>query len=178
MDYVRYVLVYDARSEALIDWAGTGGMMVVAFAFLAFLVAGRRGWLAEWPAGRLSRGQLTAACGGGFLFMLILLVATSASRYRDVSSLRARLASGEYERVEGRVENFVPGDRGGHREESWTVVSGGRTYRYRYAHSRDVPGFHASAGPVRAGARVRIADVDGRIARLEVEERPLHISDF
>jgi hypothetical protein len=95
-----------------------------------------------------------------------------------VSSLRDRLASGEYERVESRVENFVPGDGGGHREESWTVVSGGRAYRYRYVHSKTQPGFHASAGPVRAGARVRIADVGGYIARLEVEERPLRVSDF
>jgi hypothetical protein len=44
--------------------------------------------------------------------------------------------------------------------------------RYRYSDFVLVPGFHTTTtrgGPIREGLHVRIADVDGEIARLEIE---------
>ncbi|HEX8394197.1 MAG TPA: hypothetical protein VF665_17775 [Longimicrobium sp.] len=142
---------------------------VVAAAFLALLVVGRRGMRSGARAGRMSPELATGLGGAGFLFGALLTAGSIAFEYVGARRLRERLASGDYELVAGRVQNFMPGDRGGHRDESFTVVSGGRTYRYRYRHSDWTPGFHQSAGPVHAGAYVRIADVDGQIARLEIQ---------
>jgi hypothetical protein len=69
--------------------------------------------------------------------------------------------------VEGTVTDFTAGDQGGHTDENWSVTTGGRKYHYRYNRSSIVPGFHASAGPIHDRIRVRLADVNGNVARLE-----------
>jgi hypothetical protein len=66
------------------------------------------------------------------------------------------------------VTDFPSGDRGGHRDEAWSVRSRGKWYTYRYSHFVSIAGFHQSHGPIRVEMRVRIADVDGVIARLEI----------
>lgn len=175
---VRYVTVYDVRTVQPANWPLAAAMAAAAICFLILLVLGRRGLLAHLPAGQLSRVKATLLGGGGFVLLVLLAAGSVANEYLGARRLRSRLASGKYERVEGQVTHFVRGDRGGHRDESWTVVSRGKEYRYRYSHSKGGPGFRASAGPVRGGARVRIADVDGHIARLEIEAPPLRVSDF
>jgi hypothetical protein len=87
--------------------------------------------------------------------------------------LRVALARGNYQLVEGVVTDFVPG--GDHRSERFTVVipRGQYVYQYRYEYSPSniTQGFNQTrpdGGPIREGLRVRIADVHGKIARLEI----------
>ena len=88
-----------------------------------------------------------------------MLFARSRTEYGE---LRDALRSGHYERVEGVVSEYVPEGPGSHPPESWSV--GGRRYTMYRAFTS---GFNAP-GRVNAGEHVRIADVAGRIARLEI----------
>ena len=89
--------------------------------------------------------------------------ATNSQRARVVDALRA----GRYQLVQGVVQNFRPGDVDSHPPEEFTVAG----HRYQYAPAEHLFGFNrvaAQGGPIREGLRVRIADVDGLIAWLEV----------
>jgi hypothetical protein len=84
--------------------------------------------------------------------------------------LRSALADGSFALVEGVVYDDPPGDAGG---PSWVVESGARAHWYRYGRAWWTAGYQRRApgtGGLRDGSRVRIADVGGRIARLEVVE--------
>ena len=78
------------------------------------------------------------------------------------------LESGAYTVVEGPIVDFRRGDAWRRRDERFSIVSNGRRHTYEYSGSRSVPGFHESQGPIREGMHLRIADVRGAIARLEV----------
>jgi hypothetical protein len=83
----------------------------------------------------------------------------------DYRRLRKALTSGHYKVVEGVVTQFVPGDD--HRWESFVVD--GRKYSYSWstvsvAYNRT----KRHGGTIQNGVRVRIADVGGEIARLEI----------
>jgi hypothetical protein len=85
--------------------------------------------------------------------------------------VRFRLNHGDYVVVEGVVRDFVPADWIGHRHELWRVRSGDQDYWYSYSESVITAGFRQTqqqGGPIHNGVRVRIADMDGLIARLEV----------
>ena len=73
------------------------------------------------------------------------------------------LRTGSYAKVEGTVANFVSADIIRKTPERWSV--GDRTYEFYDARVRS--GL-SSPGLVRSGMYVRIADVDGAIALLEV----------
>jgi hypothetical protein len=79
----------------------------------------------------------------------------------EVAALRAGRAT----RVEGVVEEYQPGSYARKAPERWTVA--GHRYEFRPYSAR--PGFDA-LGVIHPGQRVRIADVDGWIARLEVAD--------
>jgi hypothetical protein len=82
-----------------------------------------------------------------------------------------RVSRGHYVTVEGTVEDFIAGDSGDHRPETWSVRDSKGLHRYSYSPSRGFVGFtqtQAHGGPMRSGLRVRVADVDGLIARLEI----------
>lgn len=60
-----------------------------------------------------------------------------------------------------------PGLAFGHRVESFTVSG----HVYNFSAGKSVAGYHAvqgEEGPIRNGAKARIADVNGSIARFEV----------
>jgi hypothetical protein len=162
----EYVLVFDARSVPPVQWSDFIMLPIMAAVILAFWTR-RKARLPGEPRHPLIDSPVRVAAVAAFALLGTGVMVTV--RYDRVVSLRERLRSGDYEQVEGRVEEFVPGDRGGHRYESWAVRSGGRTWRYRYRSPDENPGFHQSAGPIREGLRVRLADVDGYIARLEIE---------
>lgn len=165
---IDYVLVYDARTEPLAHWSAFLIRGVIA-ALLGVSLWRRRG--TRPPPGEPLPGFLgnETAVATVAIIAWVVAAASMVIPYAETTRLRSHLRDGEYVLVEGRVENFVPGDRGGHREESWTVRSGGRTHSYRYSTASMISGFHQGGGPVRAGIRVRLADVDGYIARLEIE---------
>ena len=73
------------------------------------------------------------------------------------------LRSKHFDSVEGRVTDFVPAGPGGNPSEHWSV----RGHRYEVNRSRVTSAFN-TPGMVRSGDSVRIADIGGAIARLEV----------
>jgi hypothetical protein len=158
-----YQVVYDARLEEQVSYgpALVAGALCVALG-MAFVFATRL--FVRDRAGIRSVRLLGAAVA------VVSLVITCGNyvEMKDDAEFRRRLDAGEYVPVEGVVTRHVPGDRGGHRDEEWTVESGGRRHHYRFRSSIHEQGYGDIFGPVRQGSRVRIADVDGRIARLEV----------
>jgi hypothetical protein len=70
--------------------------------------------------------------------------------------------------VQGVVTHFVRGDSIGHTPESFEVDG----HQYSFRKSVETEGYNGHPGGKDAiydGARVRIADVNGLIARLEIE---------
>jgi len=161
VDTVRYRLVYDAAAAGYADW----WFPAIGLALLAgFGLA-----LYRHHSGTPTRHAW--ALYAGVPFLLLWVVAAATATYGRYATLRDRLRAGQFTTVEGVVQDFEPGDAGDHREERWSVRSGGRLYRYQYSPSRLTPGFRHTAahgGPIRPGLRVRIADVDGYIARLAI----------
>lgn len=104
----------------------------------------------------------------GPMVLLIFAVVT----YGATDELTGKLRRGEYTKVEGTIEDFVPGDpccNRGRRPEQFRVG----THRYHYTPGSLDAGFTQTAGaggPLRAGLRVRITDVGGHIARLEIAQ--------
>jgi hypothetical protein len=86
----------------------------------------------------------------------------------DEAESRRRLDSGEYMLVEGVVTRYRPGNNRKGRGEEWVVASEEGPFRYHLRARVVEPEDRERIGRVREGSRVRIADVDGRIARLEV----------
>jgi hypothetical protein len=172
MDSTYYVTVFDAaqlRSPAPVVSAISVVVLVAAVA--ALIVWRRRARPSGLRAAIASPIPLICVAAIAAAPLVILFVVLEASL---LSGLQNALASGRYLVVEGPIQDFVPGDRGGHQYERFSVVTGGRTHSYWYTHGQSEPGFHRSAGPMRAGMHVRIADVDGHIARLEVKQGPGH----
>ena len=93
--------------------------------------------------------------------------------YAQHSQLQRALREGSFVRVEGIVYDQPPGGAKDVEGPSWVVDAGGTAHWYRYDRSPLAVGYRRSApgtGGLRNGARVRIADIGGRIARLEVEQ--------
>jgi len=87
--------------------------------------------------------------------------------YSDYAHLRNAVRSGNFEVVEGTVSQFAPADSGDHVPETFAVGK----HRYQYSWAVITAGFHRTAphgGPIRDGLHVRIYDVSGQIARLEI----------
>lgn len=169
LDMADYVLVFDARTIPSVMWSTIGFSAVLAAVCTVLLFGGWRGWFSAGEERALSVSAVGVLGGFGLVLVALVCVVDVLVTKRETDLLKNALRSGAYTQVNGVVENFVPGDREGHRNEEWSVRSGGRVYRYSYRSSVDIPGFHRSAGPVRAGVSVRVADVDGYIARLEIE---------
>ncbi len=94
-------------------------------------------------------------------------IAMLAHTWREYSELRTSLQNGAFRVVEGVVSDFVPEGPQGHPIERFRVDD----TRFQYATSDITSAFHRTAGqggPVREGLRVRIADANGAIARLEI----------
>jgi hypothetical protein len=160
-DSLRYRLVYDAVQAGYTDWwfPAIGVAILVVGLVGPHLRRKERRALGPWFA------HLVAG------FALCWVVGAFWTTYGGYRSMRNALRSGRFTVVEGRVRNFQPSDPGDHGDERWEVESGGRVYRYAYVRSSLTPGFRKTSvhgGPVHEGLRVRVADVDGCIARLEV----------
>jgi len=104
-------------------------------------------------------------CVVGCLAAVGIEIASRSQRNRIVGAL----TSGRFRVVEGRITNFHPGSTDSHPPEEFDVG----THHYRYAPAEALYGFNRVAGgggPLRAGLSVRIADVEGVIARLEIAD--------
>ena len=100
-------------------------------------------------------------------FAALWVSITFVGTYSEYRALRQAIRTGNFEIVEGKVVDFVPMPRSGHTMERFTVNG----HRYEYSDNVVTAGFNNSqshGGPIREGITVRITDVGGRIARLEI----------
>ncbi|MEE2733508.1 MAG: hypothetical protein VYA55_21990 [Pseudomonadota bacterium] len=85
----------------------------------------------------------------------------------EQSSLRDKYAAGNFNVIEGKVENFDPMPAEGHKMESFTV----KGVKFEYSDFMVTPGFHNAAsrgGPIKEGLPVRISYIGNTILKLEV----------
>ena len=158
-----YTVVVDARNAGLPGWETIPiALLFVALAYVKRQLPSskpRAPALAWFFRNALLIFACTVAAGD--------ILATVGSNLR----VRYRLNHDDYTVVEGVVSDFVPGDWIGHRHELWRVRSGDKDYWYTYSKSIITSGFRQTqeeGGPIHNGVHVRIADMDGLIARLEV----------
>jgi hypothetical protein len=146
---------------------------VLSLSGIAVLVVARIVSRDPRPSGLVATGRLVTAQLAMFFVGAGLITALFVLPLVDYITLTSRLARGHFTTVEGVITNFVPAGPGGHPNESWVVTDKGIRYRYGYSHS-DLTAAYTGAvtqgGPLRGGMSVRVADVDGEIARLEVAE--------
>ena len=102
-------------------------------------------------------------------FVLICAIWALFGGHSQYKALRDALERGEYRVVEGVVDRFAPATEWG-AAESFVVGD----HRYEYSDAVVIRGYHRTAargGVIRNGLHVRIADVDGEIAKLEVQRQ-------
>jgi hypothetical protein len=100
-------------------------------------------------------------------FALIWTTVTFATTFTDYIRLRNAVRSGRCEIVEGTIADFVPMPYQGHAMEHF-VVNG---HYFEYSDFVVTAGFNntqSHGGPLGEGRRVRICNVGGEIARLEI----------
>jgi hypothetical protein len=168
-DTIPYRVVYDAASSSFQHWSFVVVCLAILIGLLVLVsLSGREG-------SRIARVR-------PFLYLALLFVAlgalpSSRSAYRDFVHLQQALRDGRVTIVEGRVFEFRP-ERSGktdHLPETFKVRSNGQVYSFTYSSTDFKPGFNQTFrhdGPIRQLLRVRIADFNGRIARLEVAPVP------
>jgi hypothetical protein len=164
----QYRLVYDVAAPSSADWWPpiVGGGLALGLLLAVFFAL--RQATAKSGEDRVGRRFGTALLSGG-----VLLTSYSVIRFLyDTRQLTAAVHEGRYTTVEGVVEEFAPGDLSGKHPERWAVVSAdGRRVSYAYWPMALTAGYsrvHGLGGSVDAGRRVRVTDVGGTIARLEV----------
>jgi hypothetical protein len=133
-------------------------MGIAGIALLVYLLVHKRRDVSRLYVGLVLTAFVLTAAGGA-----ALLVYT----WHDYTTLTNALRSNRYRVIEGIVRDFVAEGPDGHPRERFTV--GGTSFQYS---SSDITSaFHqtvARGGPVRLGMWVRIAAVDGAIARMEI----------
>jgi hypothetical protein len=158
-----YKLVFDAAANGYQTWRAAilpASVSVVALMLVMFV---RRSISAEEKGVRFYRGIAGAVSVLAALGSVAMLVHT----WREYDLLRSSLRSGAFRLVDGHVADFIPQQADGHPIERFRVDG----VRFEYSRSDITSAFHRTAtegGPIRNGVAVRIADVNGKIARLEV----------
>ena len=159
-DTTTYHLVFDAVSgfrPGTYGYEALGALAVGGVVFLLFWVLRQQRWrgVPLWLVGSLA---VVPAASYGFALAL---------SYSEMTKLREALKNGRFTSVEGIVTGLQPGDS--HRSESFEVAG----HLYKYSFSSRSAAFNQDAavgGPIRDGLRVRITDVEGKIARLEIAQ--------
>jgi|SRR5688500_9940794 len=161
---IAYDLVYDAARLPFPGWPMTllGAAVAAGGAGLGAALR-RRGRVSS-----LTRIIVTSAIVFGTAWALLV----GGGLYVQHARLRDALREGRYTRVEGIVHDRPTGGAADQAGPSWVVESGDVAHWHRYDRSPLSVGYQRSGpgtGGIANGARVRIADVGGRIARVEVE---------
>ena len=159
---LKFELIFDAEEAGYrCWWFPAFGLIFVALGLAQLIYRWKRassephGW---WS--RISPHILLA-------FALFWVVTSFVGTFSEYWELRQALRSGQFKVVEGKVTNFVPMPYHGHANERFTV----KGHRYEYSDYGVSAGFNNTrfhGGPIREGLIVRIADVRGKIARLEI----------
>ena len=162
---VAYRVIYDAAQLRFPAWPVASVGLAVALAGVGLGAYLRRRGITSAPA----RAVVTSAIIFGVSWSLLV----GGGLYAQHERLRSALAERSYVAVEGVVYDSPQGPAKDVDGKSWVVESGRTAHWYRYDSSPLSVGYRRSApgtGGLRDGARVRIADVGGHIARLEVEQ--------
>ena len=170
MDGVRdasYSLLYDARADGL--WYGRDLLPVLLFVAVAIVMAVLLVRQVRQPKGPGFARSVPVLVVGGLVIAALGGAPLALMRYKILENraFLARLEKGDFTSVEGAVVDFVPQDSTGHPIERFRVGS----HTYEVSHWILAPGYHTArweGGPITPGMYVRIAEIDGHIARAEV----------
>ena len=151
-------VLYDAARVWFPAWpaaaAGLAAGAVGAALLLGARRAGRRG------ANMARVGTVLAILGPGWALVI------GAGLYGEHARLKSALRDGTFTQYDGLVHDRPSADG-----SAWLVESGHAAHWYRYGHAGlGAPGYLRSgpgSGGLRDGDSVRVADIDGKIARLE-----------
>lgn len=156
-----YQVVFDVGREGYRAWSLVWGLVL-------FTAVGT-GWIL-WRRSYPGPGGKWTQRVTPYAFLLVTVSATviaNVTAYLEYRGLVEGLRTGNYRLVVGRVEQFDPMPWEGHKNESF-VIDG---HRYSYSDYDGSAGFNRTSshgGPIRQGLSVRIADIHGVIARLEI----------
>ena len=160
-----YRTVYDAAQLIFPAWPVAAVGLVVAAAGVG---------LGAYLRGRaVTSAALRTVVTSAIIFGVSWTLLVGGGLYAQHGQLRTALREGSFVRVEGVVYDTPRGPADGIVRGNWVVESGNTAHWYPYDNSLLAVGYRRTApgtGGLRDGSRVRIADIGGRIARLEVEE--------
>ena len=162
---VAYRVIYDAEQLRFPAWPVASVGLAVALAGVGLGAYLRRRGVTSAAA----RTVVTSAIIFGVSWSLLV----GGGLYAQHGQLRSALDEKSFVSVEGVVYDSPQGPAKDVDGKSWVVESGKTAHWYRYDSSPLAVGYSRRApgtGGLRDGARVRIADVSGRIARLEIQE--------
>lgn len=165
IESTAYEVIYDAARLAFPAWpVASIGLAVAAAGVGLGAYLRRRGGAS--PAANI-------VVSSAIIFGVSWALLVGGGLYAQHNQLRKALTEGSYVRVEGVVYDRPTGSSRDVEGPSWVVEATNQVaYWYRYdrgflsvGYQRQAPG----TGGIADGSRVRIADIGGRIARLEVE---------
>ncbi len=159
MTPATYELVFDAGQAGYRNWWFPAFGLILVAIFVGAVIHDRK------THGLNPMQRAIAYCGAAFSILWVL--ATFLGTFSDYWRLREAIRLGHFEVVEGKVVDFVPMPPEGHAMERFTVNG----HHYEYSDYQVIAGFNTTqshGGPIREGSLVRIFDVGGQIARLEI----------
>jgi hypothetical protein len=161
---VHYITVFDVARSGFVIWEEPFeiGLTLTAIGVVMFSYYTLR------PNAR-DAGRNRPAALAFLVFALCWSLLAVGGSYHNYKLVRDALVGGRYTHVEGVVEHFKPQPPEGHEDEQFDVG----THHYAFSNYVPIAGYHTSrshGGVFREGLRVRIADVNGQIARLEVAD--------
>lgn len=156
----------------------SGGLGSLSFALPGLLFVGI-GYLLIKNRERLSKNRpkwfVTAFSWFFFSFAVLWTLIAGLGIGVQQYQLRKSYAQGNFNIVEGAVENFDPMPYEGHKSETFTVDG----VKFSYSDYQVTPGFNnatSHGGPIQEGLPVRISYIGNTIVKLEVAQTaPLHI---
>lgn len=158
-----YRLVFDAASNGYQTWRAAILPASISVAVLVLLTFLRSIDSIEARDSRFYRGIFGAVGALATVGCAAMLVHTP----HEYNLLRTSLRNRTFRVVDGQVTDFVPQGSDGHPIERFRVNG----VPFEYSQGDITSGFHLTAadgGPIRNGMIVRIADMNGAIARLEI----------
>jgi hypothetical protein len=167
IESAAYEVIYDAARLRFPAWpVALIGLSVAAAGVGLGAYLRRRG-----VGSTVARTAVSSAIIFGVSWALLV----GGGLYAQHGQLRSALQEGSFVRVEGLVYDRPPGAAAAADVEggSWVVEAADKVaHWYRYDRSPLAVGYRRSGpgtGGLKDGARVRIADIGGRIAKIEVE---------
>lgn len=174
-DTTHFRVVFDVTKRGLDSlpyMAALAGAFVLLFLVgwrkPEFVIAARRLLGSQGLETPTAMRSVAMALGVAGLLVSVLVV---GGEYVARQELRSALSGNRYTLVEGPVSQFVVADSVRHTPESF-VVAGHRYVFHEWRGTLGFDGRFASPDALKNGTLVRISDVSGVIARLEVANGP------